>query len=41
MFAAGISANDSLAIELRAAIHNGAAAALGRLLDTNPGLANA
>jgi ankyrin repeat protein len=38
---AGISANDPLAIELRSAIHDGDVAALGRLLDTNPGLANA
>jgi len=38
---ASISADDPCAIELRAAIHNGDVAALGRLLDANPGLANA
>src|SRR5215510_6844121 len=38
---AGISANDPLAIELRTAIQTGDIVTLRRLLDANPGLANA
>jgi len=38
---ASLSATDPLAIELRAAIHNGDVVTLGRLLDANPGLVNA
>jgi hypothetical protein len=39
--AAGISGNDPLAPDLRAAIHTGDVASLRRLLDANPGLVHA